>query len=171
LTDSPADTAAAPGAPIDTSAEEGPTAYGKAVELLARRAHFRAELGRKLGKKGFSEDEVEAALDRLTDQGYLDDRAVAKSFVEAKTAREPMGRRRLMADLTKKGAPSDVAAEVLDELLPRDDRDLARAAAQSWHRRKRRPKKAALARYLERRGFTPGSIWNVLDDFEWPEES
>ncbi len=157
-------------AKTDPSADEGPTAYGKAVELLGHRAHFRSELRRKLDKKGFSHDEVEEALDRLTGRGYLDDRAVAKSFVEAKTAREPMGRRRLMADLTKKGAPSDVAAEVLDELLPRDDRELAREAAQAWHRRKRRPKKAALARYLERRGFSPGSIWGVLDDFHWPED-
>lgn len=152
------------------AADEKPSAYAKAVELLARRAHFRADLGRKLDKKGYSTEEVEEALDRLTGHGYLDDRAVVKSFVEGKTAREPMGRRRLMADLTKKGAPSDVAAEVLDELLPRDDRELAREAAQAWHRRKRRPKKAALARYLERRGFSPGSIWSVLDEFEWAED-
>lgn len=148
-------------------ASERPSAYAKAVELLARRTHFRAELGGKLARKGYPAEEVDEALDRLTDHGYLDDRAAAKQFVAAKTAREPLGRRRLMADLTKKGAPVDVAAEILDEVLPENDRALAKKAAETWLARRRQPKKAALARYLERRGFSPGAIWGALDGVEW----
>ncbi len=40
-------------------------AYDKALKLIARRDHFRAELVEKLRRKGFDGDDIEQALDRL----------------------------------------------------------------------------------------------------------
>jgi SOS response regulatory protein OraA/RecX len=200
-----------------TDAEtDRPSAYAKAVDLLSRRAHFSAQLRDKLARRGYPPEEVEEALARLARHGYLDDRAAARDFAAGRLAREPLGRRRLAADLARRGAPEEVVAEVLDELLPGDDRaaardfaagrlareplgrrrlaaDLARRgapeevvaevldeilpgddraaareAAETWLARRRNPSKPALARWLERRGFSPPAIWGALGAVDWP---
>ena len=146
-----------------------PSAFDKAVQLLAQRTHFRAQVADKLSRRGYPPEEVEAALARLEDLGYLDDRAAAREFTNAKLGGEPLGRRRLAADLAKRGAPEEVVREVLDDLLPDDDRAAAGEAADRWLARRRHPKKASLARYLERRGFSPPAIWGALERVEWEE--
>lgn len=152
-----------------TDAEtDRPSAYAKAVDLLSRRAHFSAQLRDKLARRGYPPEEVEEALARLARHGYLDDRAAARDFAAGRLAREPLGRRRLAADLARRGAPEEVVAEVLDELLPGDDRAAAREAAETWLARRRNPSKPALARWLERRGFSPPAIWGALGAVDWP---
>ena len=47
--------------------------YDKALQLLALRAHFSAQLAAKLRQRGFLEGEIEDALSRLREVGYLDD--------------------------------------------------------------------------------------------------
>lgn len=147
--------------------ETKPNAYDRGVKLLSRRTHFRAQLADKLGKRGYEEAEIEEALVRLERHGYLDDRRATREYAEGKLAKGPLGRRRLMSDLVRRGAPQDVAGEVLDELLPDDDRAATRAAADAWLARRRGGvKPASLAQHLERRGFTASSIWSVLEELE-----
>lgn len=143
------------------------TAYHKALDLLARRDHFRAEIRAKLVARRFPEGEIEAALDRLEGEGYVDDRRTARQLADSRLNGEPLGRRRLAADLVRRGVASDIVAQVVEELLPADDREAAREAARLWldrHGGSGHP--AALARYLDRRGFTPPAIWAVLEDVD-----
>ncbi|HEX2163234.1 MAG TPA: regulatory protein RecX [Thermoanaerobaculia bacterium] len=143
------------------------SAYHKAVELLARRDHFRAEIRAKLVARRYPEGEIEAALDRLESEGYLDDRRTARQLADSRLNGEPLGRKRLAADLVRRGVAAEVVAQVVEELLPSDDRDAARAAARLWlDRRGGAGHPAALARYLDRRGFTPPAIWAVLEDVD-----
>jgi len=48
-------------------------AYHKAQDLLARRNHFSTELRQKLKVRGFAATDIDSAIDRLTEYGYLDD--------------------------------------------------------------------------------------------------
>lgn len=139
-----------------------PTPYQKALQLLATRAHFRRELHAKLAQRGYPAGEIEAALDRLTEQKYLDDRATARVFVETRRERTSEGRARLRAELLKRGAPEDAVAAALAELTPEDDLPAAREAAESW-RRKGGVDPRALARHLERKGFSRRAIVAVLN--------
>jgi regulatory protein len=139
-----------------------PTPYQKALQLLAARAHFRRELGAKLAQRGYPSGEIEAALDRLTEQRYLDDGATAKVFVESRRGRTSEGRARLRAELLKRGAPEEAIDAALAELTPEDDTPAAREAAESW-RRKGGVDPRALARHLERKGFSRRAIVAVLD--------
>jgi regulatory protein len=134
--------------------------YDKAAHLLAARPHFRRELETKLQQRGYPSDEIAAALDRLTEQGYLDDRAAARSFVESRSGRGE-GRARLLAELLQRGATDEVAEEVLAELTPEDDLPAARAAAERWERQGGRDPRA-LARHLDRKGFSRRAIVAVL---------
>ena len=47
------------------------TALGTGLRLLSGRAHSRVETQRKLAQRGYPPDEVEAALARLDELGYL----------------------------------------------------------------------------------------------------
>jgi len=137
-----------------------PSCYDKSVQLLAARPHFRQELAAKLQQRGFPGEEIATALDRLTEQGYLDDRAAARSFVESRSGRGE-GRARLRAELSRRGAPDEIAEEALAELTPEDDLPAARAAAERWERQGGRDPRA-LARHLDRKGFSRRAIVAVL---------
>ncbi len=154
--------------------------YHKALELLGARPHFRAELRAKLAARGYLEPEVEAVLGRLDAEGLLDDRANARSFVRSLLERRPLGRRRLAAELARRGVDEEVAAEALGALDLDDSSDSgdsshhgdngdngdgarARLAAASWTRR-RQFSAAALGRHLERLGFGQRVILEVLEE-------
>ena len=49
------------------------TALVTAVDYLARQAHSEKKLREKLERKGFPEEEIDAAIARLIERGYLDD--------------------------------------------------------------------------------------------------
>ena len=142
----------------------------KALDLLSRRSHFESELRAKLAKRDYEEAEVEETLERLRDQGLLDDRQTARDFVRGRLARAPQGRRKLRAELAKRRVASEIVTETLDELLGDDDLDLARQAAERWRRTRWRPdrdasrQRAALARHLAGRGFSSQAVYSVLDE-------
>ena len=135
------------------------TCYERACALLALRPHFRQELAAKLARRGYPPAELEAALDRLGRQGYLDDAAAARGLVAARLARGGLGRDRLRADLERRGAAPAAVAAALDE-LPADELPAAREAASRWHGKN----DAALARHLARKGFTRRAIFAVLKE-------
>lgn len=138
------------------------TCYGKAVQLLASRPHFRRELQAKLAQRDFPSEEISAALDRLAQQGYLDDSKTAVSFVEQRLARGSEGRLRLKAELEKRGAPKEAVDAALATLVPEDDLEPTREAAERWARLHPRGKPASLAQHLARKGFSRRAIFAVL---------
>jgi regulatory protein len=81
------------------------------VRLLARRAHSRAELRRKLGRRGYDGDEVEAVIARLERQGYVDDAAFAVGHVRRRAvSRGPLA---LSAELAVRGVDRRLAEAAL----------------------------------------------------------
>ena len=87
--------------------------FARAIGLLARRAHSRSELRRKLRMKGYEVEAVEAAIARLAELGYLDDQAFARELVRRRGAlRGPLA---LSAELAAKGVDrADVEAAVAE---------------------------------------------------------
>ena len=77
------------------------TALDAGLRLLGRRAHSRVELRRKLDRRGYTADQTEAALARLDELGYLDDRSFAEALVKRRGAiRGPLA---LSAELAARG--------------------------------------------------------------------
>ena len=139
--------------------------FERAVDLVARRAHLRRELERKLTARGFDGDEVAAALDRLHELGYLDDRQTARDLASFRMRRRHDGPLKVQAELRRRGADADLAEQVVRELLPDGDRQAARREAERWLARGRR-EAPALARHLSRKGYTAGSIGALLDELD-----
>jgi regulatory protein len=140
-----------------------PSAYDRAVGLLARRPHFGSEIERKLRERDYGEEEIEDALKRLRDQGYLDDARLAREFAASRAARSGVGAARVRADLAKRGLDASVAREAIADALPEDDLAAAREAAARWQRG-HRPNAPALGRHLQRKGFSTRAIVRVLQD-------
>ena len=87
----------------------------RAIGLLARRAHSKWELRRKLRMKGFAPDAVETTMARLVELGYMDDTSFARGLVRQRGA--VRGPRALSAELAAKGvgrAEADVAVAEFD---------------------------------------------------------
>jgi regulatory protein len=114
----------------------------------------------KLASRTFPPEEIQAALARLTSEGYLDDRAAAEGFIRSRLSRGE-GRMRLAAELARRGAPAEIAAAALSALLPEDDFEATRDAAARWARGGKTDP-AALARHLARKGFSHRAIVRVL---------
>jgi regulatory protein len=147
--------------------------YLKAARLLAGRPHFRAELAAKLRQRGIPEEEIAAALDRLTAEGYLDDTRAAADFVAHRRERGGEGKLRLRAELVRRGAAAEAIDAALADLGEEDDLAAAEAAAERWRRSAgsaRREDPSALARHLARKGFSSRAIVAVLKTSKIPLE-
>ena len=146
-----------------------------ALALLSRREHSRRELARKLRRKGYSRDQIESVLGRLEEVGLVSDERYARLFVMDKLAVRPLGRRRIVQGLRRKGVEGELADRAIDAVYHDrevDDRTLAETLA-----RKRAERlvglDAAVARrrlsgFLARRGFDAAvvveTVRRVLDD-------
>jgi regulatory protein len=144
------------------SSPEG--AHHAALDLLARRSHFAIELERKLAQKGFAADDVRSALDRLRRSGLVDDARTAVELVTSRLRRSPQGRRRLRAELKRKGLAPDVVDAALAQAAPGDESELARDAARRFQRRRRSADPRALERHLDRLGFSSRDILALSEE-------
>lgn len=144
----------------------------QATKLLARRTHFERELQAKLAQRGYERDEIDDALGKLRERRYLDDAEAARQFVEGKLRKGGFGRNLLRAELVSRGVDDSVVEEVLGELTEGDDLDEAREEAERWTgRRSKPPEPAAVARRLERRGFSARSIATVVREMDEQAEA
>lgn len=154
----------------DTPATKTPkpklSAYDQAAKLLGGRAHFRRQLFDKLARRGYHSDEIESALNRLTEQGYLDDAKLAAHVATDRASRAGEGARRVRAELAKRGADAGVIEEAVTGAIPTDDREAALETARRFLARGAAPKRDMLARYLDRKGFSQRAILRALRELE-----
>jgi regulatory protein len=115
---------------------------------------------RKLGRRGYSEEDVERAVARLVELGYLDDRVFAEGHVRRRSA--SLGPLALSAELAARGVDRAAAHEALSGLSA--DAQLA-AAARLAERLSGRRSFAGYRELLDsvgpklvRRGFAPGLV-------------
>jgi regulatory protein len=137
---------------------------GKALRMLARREHSRAELARKLAADGTRED-IQAVLEQLERSGLLSDARFAEAFVSSRAAR--VGNARLRHDLRARG----VDEEVIAAALPAETGGEIERARDVWRRKfgaapADRADYARQARFLQSRGFAVDIIRKVLKETE-----
>lgn len=134
----------------------------RALRLLARREHSRAELTRKLGQAGFAQHDIDALLDEFEGKNWLSDRRFAESYVADHRARA--GSIKLAYDLRQRGVDDGIIEAVLSE---NRDSELDRARA-VWQKKFGIPptdtlEKAKQMRFMQSRGFAQGMVWRVID--------
>jgi regulatory protein len=149
------------------SAAERESAYRTALRALERRGFARADLARRLLRKGHIRSAVEAALDQLAAVGVLDDHAFAEHYVATRGARG-RGPLRLTRDLLAMG----VERRVIDRALSAHQADagestepplaLASKRAAQLGNIPRAAKRRRLLAYLARRGYAGREVSTMV---------
>ena len=149
----------------DNAARDGPALRERALRLLARRDHARAELARKLAAHAESREALDTLLDDLVRLGLLSDQRYAEQRSEARSRR--LGNSRLSQELRTKGVGDAIIQSALDNLG-----DEMTRAREVWQRKFRgktpdsRTEWARQARFLQSRGFPSDLIRKLLYDPE-----
>jgi regulatory protein len=102
-------------------------AYLAAMRILQYRFNSEAELRRKLKGKGFAADVVDATIERLRGEKWLDDDRFAGAFVRTRQRRR-VGPLRIARELAAAGVGKEASAVALRENAD-PDRDRADALA------------------------------------------
>ncbi|HTO20717.1 MAG TPA: recombination regulator RecX [Pseudomonas sp.] len=133
-----------------------------AMDLLAQREHGRIELARKLRRRGATPELIDSALDRLAEEGLLDESRYLESFIAAR-ARAGYGPLRIREELAQRGLPREAIEQALGECGV----DWAEQLNELWQRRfgvrPQDPKeRARQGRFLAYRGFSMEQISRLL---------
>ena len=136
----------------------------RALQLLARREHGRAELARKLAPHAASAEDVDRLLDDLTRGGQLSDARYAELRVQLRGRR--YGNARLAQELRQAG----VADETLTAALAAGADETGRCQA-VWQKKfgvlpASPGERARQQRFLQSRGFALDAIRRVLQGLD-----
>jgi regulatory protein len=139
----------------------------RALRLLARREHSRAELRRKLALHAEEGVDLEALLDDFTKRGWLSEERFVEQAVRAQARK--FGPRKIAHYLREKGIDEADMAQALAQASAGE----AEALEAAWRARFGAPPadaagKARQIRFLQGRGFTLGSIMNLLRRVDSP---
>jgi regulatory protein len=131
-----------------------------------------AELRRALLDRGHEPAEVEAAIERLRAERYLDDRGFAERFARSRMAHQGLGRARVRQGLRQRGvARAETEAGLEGALREVDERAVLDGLARRYWRQHARVEPARrlprLWAFLLRRGFAGGLVHERLGAL-WP---
>jgi regulatory protein len=94
--------------------------YEQALRYLARRAHAKYELGKKLTQKGFDKNSINKILGELEKKKYLNDSDFARIFTLDEIRLRKSGPLRIQQKLIQKGIHTEIIQECLRTLYPED---------------------------------------------------
>jgi regulatory protein len=132
------------------------SAYICAIRYLGHRQRSRGEMAQYLGgRRKFSRETVSVTIERLSEEGYLDDKEFARAFVESRIRSRPRSCALLRQELSQKGIDDEVIVTVLEGV---DDEQLARCSIEKklklWVKLDPATFKKRLIGFLQRRGFS-----------------
>ena len=141
-----------------------------ALRALARRAHARLDLQRRLVKKQHPPAAVEAALERLTIRGLLDDHRFAGQYAALRATRGK-GPARLLRDLQAQGVERRTAEDAVRGALEEEGIDPALEARAVAAKRARQlaglpvpVRKRRLLAFLVRRGYAGMQLKELVEE-------
>lgn len=135
----------------------------RALRLLARREHSRAELRRKLAPHAGEGTDLESLLEDFTRRGWLSEERFVEQTVRAKSRK--YGPLKIANHLRERGI--DEAG--IQAGLARAKEEESEALASAWRARFGRPpadesERAKQVRFLQQRGFSLDAVLRFLKD-------
>lgn len=128
-------------------------AIQKAADYVLKTFKTKRQVKDYLIKKGYSEDVAWAAVDKLKEYGYIDDKEYSKRFIESTS--KTQGRRLIEYKLMSKGVKKEDIALAYED-AETDDNVNARALAEKYLRNKDKTKENVMKayKYLIGKGFS-----------------
>ena len=136
-----------------------------AARLLTAGMKTETELSQKLRLKGFEKADIDAALETFKENGFIDDRQYAESYIKDALRLKKYSVRMIRQKLALKGIDRETVSELTAEL---DDFEQLYALIESELRKN--PDKKGIERLKRRligKGFGLWDINKVLGEFEY----
>lgn len=114
--------------------DEQEVAFNRALHYLSFRARSETELLSYLSEKGFSDSISQTVMDRLKDEGLINDHRFADDWIDNRVTFRPRSQIQLQAELRRKGLQEDVIQNALQN-AELDDHALATEAGKKLARR------------------------------------
>jgi regulatory protein len=141
--------------------------YTAALRILNYRFNSEAELRRKLAAKKFENADIDAVIDRLRREKWLDDERFAEAFVRTRM-RKKIGRLRIRRELMAAGVDDETAALALRRNADADGEREALVAVARKRAARLDPSspegRNKLTAYLLKQGYDGALIRDVLKE-------
>ena len=148
------------------ASESEKKAARKALDFLLVRMRTEKELMKRLADVGFSQQDIEYALEYVKSFGYINDRAYAEQYISSRSAQK--GRALLKMELREKGVSDEIIGDAL-ELIPEDNSEVLHSLiikkAGEPHKLDEKENRRLFA-FLSRRGFSASDIIRALRSYE-----
>ncbi len=142
----------------------------KAYRLLGRRQHSSYELKIKLRQKGYKSEFIEQIIEELNSKGLLNDYEFALAFSEESITNKSWGKKKVEAELFKRGVDRGVISEIIEEKFPEGSGfdkalELGRKKMKLLQARKAEPEKLSskLYSFLLSKGYDYESCKRVVE--------
>lgn len=137
-------------------------AFSQCLHYLSYRRRTQWELEEYLRKKEYSQDIIEQAVEKLKYYKMIDDPAYVKSYIADKKIGNPLGRKKLIFDLKKRGI-SDYLLENIDQWFSEEEEyEQAQRLVMKYHKKYSKlsfkEKLPKIYSAGQRRGFS----WDIL---------
>jgi regulatory protein len=141
--------------------------YVAALRLLARRELSEAQIRQRLARKGFPDDEIDAAVERLKGERAIDDARVAAAIARTETGVKRRGQLRVRRQIESAGIAPETARAAVDAVFGEVDADALLLAALGRRLRGDRPiaddrEFQRLYRFLVGQGFESDRVLREL---------
>lgn len=142
-----------------------------AERLIGTRMRSERELRQRLKQKEISQEAIDEIVATFQRVHLLDDAEFARMWVRDRLRLRPRSASALRRELRAKGIREDIVTVVLDEAFAeKEDIDVARELAAAYCRKHPNVTgdvlKRRLAGFLQRKGYTPSVMYDVLNGIE-----
>ncbi len=93
-------------------------AFSQAISYLEKFLRTEKQLREYLKEKGYLDESIDEAIEKLKEYGYINDELFAESYI--RTYQNKKGKKKLKFELMQKGVDGEVVSQKLDELLDDD---------------------------------------------------
>jgi len=140
------------------------TALVQAVDLLARQAHSTKKLTDKLKQRAYDPEEIEQAIGRLTERGYLNDEDLCQRQFQRYLEESHYSVKYICYKLMNKGFSDDLVRSCIPTST--EERERGAALRNLQLKFKASVPAAKLMQYLYGKGFAMGPARQAIEEFQ-----
>lgn len=131
----------------------------QASNILSYTMNTERDLRMKLKKKGFDDEAIDFAVEKMKSCGYVNDENYATAYIETRAIPEGWGEQKIIANLLKKGIDISIIKEKIAELYTDDKKkelvlDIASKYLKKIEKEEYFKKKQKLYRHLASKGYS-----------------
>src|SRR5690554_5193946 len=143
-------------------------AFNRSLHFLTHRRRTQWEVEEYLRGKGFSQDVIQHTIEKLTYYKMLDDSAYMKAYIAEKVLGNPVGRKKIQYDLSRKGIGEELLMH-LDDWYSREKEEeqamvLAKKVSRKYAQLPFRERRTRIHQAGQRRGFSWEIMGRVVQD-------